>query len=199
MPVVEERLSLLEVKMQEVGTTLVRMEGILASVHQMVVALDQRVDRLDQRFDRLDQRIERLDERAVKLFMWVVGIQMTTLIAIVAGLFGIVARLISVPDLRRPNPCGSCLSVSGTMIPAADGSACFGPKSSILLAPLLAAFLREVRPYGRHFQRHPLRGSKPPAHARICHRRRPDAGDRHRRKHGDLQHRGSRHPPAARL
>ena len=32
----------LEVKMEEVGTTLVRMEGMLSSVHQMVVALDQR-------------------------------------------------------------------------------------------------------------------------------------------------------------
>ena len=42
MPVVEERLSLLEVKMQEVGTTLVRIEGTLASLVQMVAGLDER-------------------------------------------------------------------------------------------------------------------------------------------------------------
>ena len=111
MPVVEDRLSLLEVKMQEVGATLVRMEGMLSSVHQMVVALDQRVvaldqrvvaldqrmDTLDHRVDRLELRIDRLDDRAVKLFLWVIGIQMTTLITIAAGLFAMVARLI-------PNP-----------------------------------------------------------------------------------------------
>jgi chromosome segregation ATPase len=114
MPVVEERLSLLEVKMEEIGTTLVRIEGVLGSLFQMVQGidrrfneLDQRVDRLDQRFneldrrvdkldlrfDRLDQRVDRLDERVVKLFLWVIGIQMTILIAFVAGLFGIVAKV----------------------------------------------------------------------------------------------------------
>ena len=104
MPVVEERLSLLEVKMQEVGVTLVRMEGMLSSVHQMVLSLDQRVlaldqrmDKLDQRVDRLELRIDKLDDRVVKLFLWVIGIQMTTLITIAAGLFALVAKLI-------PNP-----------------------------------------------------------------------------------------------
>jgi predicted nuclease with TOPRIM domain len=101
MPVVDERLSLLEVKMQDVGATLIRIEGTLGTLHQMLAGLDQRVDKLDQRFDRLDQRvdrldqrIDRLDERFLKLFLWVIGIQMTTFLAIVAGLFGIVTKLI---------------------------------------------------------------------------------------------------------
>lgn len=80
MPAAEERLSLLEVKMEQVGTTLARIETILLS--------------LDQKVDRLDQRVDRLDDRAVKLFLWVIGIQMTTFLAIVAGLFGIVTKLI---------------------------------------------------------------------------------------------------------
>jgi uncharacterized coiled-coil protein SlyX len=87
MPAAEERLSLLEVKMEQVGTTLVRMETIL-------VSLDQKVDKLDLRVDRLDQRIDKLDDRAMKLFLWVIGIQMTTFLAIVAGLLGIVAKLV---------------------------------------------------------------------------------------------------------
>ena len=53
MPVVEERLSLLEVKMEEVGTTLVRIEGVLGSLFQMVQGLDQRVDKLDQRLSSI--------------------------------------------------------------------------------------------------------------------------------------------------
>ena len=38
--------------------------------------------------------MEKKEERFDRLFLWVIGIQMTTLIAIVAGLFGIVAKLI---------------------------------------------------------------------------------------------------------
>ena len=83
MPVAEERVSVLEAKMEQVGTTLIRMETILSS-------LDQKVERLDLRVDKLDARLE-------KQFLWIVGIQMITLIAIMAGLFGIVAKLI-------PNP-----------------------------------------------------------------------------------------------
>jgi len=90
MAVVEEKVLALEGKMEQVGTSLARMETILAS-------LDQKVDRLDQRIDKLDMRIDRLDDRAVKLFLWVIGIQMTTLITMAAGLFAMVARLI-------PNP-----------------------------------------------------------------------------------------------
>jgi predicted nuclease with TOPRIM domain len=90
MPVAEERLSMLEAKMEQVGTTLARMEAILMS-------LDQKVDKLDHRVDRLELRIDKLDDRVVKLFLWVIGIQMTTLITIAAGLFAMVARLI-------PNP-----------------------------------------------------------------------------------------------
>lgn len=83
----EERLSLLEVKMEQVGTTLARIETILLS-------LDQKVDRLDLRVDRLEQRVDKLDARVEKQFFGVAGIQMTTLITIMAGLFGLVAKLI---------------------------------------------------------------------------------------------------------
>ena len=115
MPIVEERLSVLEVQMQEVGATLVRIEDILGGLVKMVTSLDERVDKLDQRVERLDQRVEKLDQRIDRLeqrvdtldkrvdkldsrvekqFLWVAGIQMTTLITIIAGLFGLVAKLI---------------------------------------------------------------------------------------------------------
>lgn len=122
MPVVEERLSVLEVQMQEVGATLVRIEDVLGGLVKLVTSLDERVEKLDQRVEKLDQRVERLDQRVDKLdrridrleqcvetldrrvdrfdvrvekrFLWVAGIQMTTLITIMAGLFGLVAKLI---------------------------------------------------------------------------------------------------------
>ena len=110
MPVVEERLSVLEVQMQEIGATLARIEDVLGGLVKLVTSsmsgrkLDQRVDKLDRRIDRLehsvetlDRRVDKLDARVEKQFLWVAGIQMTTLITIVAGLFGLVAKLI-------PNP-----------------------------------------------------------------------------------------------
>ena len=88
MPAADERVSMLEAKMEQVGASLARMEATLLS--------------LDQKFDRLDTRVDKLDTRLEKQFLWIVGIQLTTLIAIVAGLFGIVAKLIPNPKL---NPC----------------------------------------------------------------------------------------------
>jgi uncharacterized protein YydD (DUF2326 family) len=67
MATVEERVSYLEAKMEEVGKTLGELKGL-------IVDLDKKID----------QR-----------FMWLIGIQFAILIAIVAGLFGIVTRLIA--------------------------------------------------------------------------------------------------------
>lgn len=66
MAMVEERVSYLEAKMEEVGKTLIDLKVL-------IVDLDR----------KMDQR-----------FTWLIGIQFAILIAIVAGLFGIVTRLI---------------------------------------------------------------------------------------------------------
>lgn len=77
MRTVEQRLAYQEAKMEEVGKALVDVKTAIA-------ALDQKVDR---RFDAAEQRSDRR-------FMWLLGAQITTLIAIVAGLFGIITKLI---------------------------------------------------------------------------------------------------------
>jgi hypothetical protein len=77
MQAVEERVSYLEGKMEEVGKSLVRLEGALS-------ALDQKMDR---RFDALENRSE-------QRFLWLLGAQLTTLIAIIAGMFGVITKLL---------------------------------------------------------------------------------------------------------
>lgn len=62
-----------------------------------VATLDQKVTGLDDKFIRLERRMDYVENRFDKYFLWVVGLQMTILIAIVGGLFGIVTKLI-------PNP-----------------------------------------------------------------------------------------------
>jgi hypothetical protein len=91
------------------------MEGLLVSLDQRVDRIDQRIDVLgqsvqglersvalidqkgtgiDEKFGILDRRIHHFEGRFDRMFLWAIGIQMTTLLAMVAGLFGIVGRLI---------------------------------------------------------------------------------------------------------
>ena len=67
MATVEERVSYLEARMEDVGKTLEELKGL-------ILDLDKKID----------QR-----------FMWLIGIQFAILIAIVAGLFGIVNKLMA--------------------------------------------------------------------------------------------------------
>jgi len=69
MPRAEERIAHLEAQVNELS------QG-LAEVKETIRHFEQRVD---ARFDTLDERVSRQ-------FMWLVGIQVTTLVAVVAAL-----------------------------------------------------------------------------------------------------------------
>lgn len=43
-------------------------------------------ERMDRRLDTLDRRVNGLDEKMSRYFVWIVGVQVTTLAAIVATL-----------------------------------------------------------------------------------------------------------------
>jgi hypothetical protein len=49
--------------------------------------------RMDTRFDRLDDRFARLDDKVSRTFNWLVGLQVTILLAVIGSLFSIVAIL----------------------------------------------------------------------------------------------------------
>ena len=49
-------------------------------------AVDRRFDAVDRRFDAIDGRFDRLEDRMTRFFMWQVGIQITTLTAVVVAL-----------------------------------------------------------------------------------------------------------------
>jgi hypothetical protein len=73
LPALYARVAYLEGTMEELRRSQTRIEGLL-------LALDEKMDR---RFERMDGR-----------FMWLFGAQLTTLVALVAGLFTIVAKLL---------------------------------------------------------------------------------------------------------
>ena len=72
---VEERVSYVEAKVDEFSKAIVDLKSAIA-------ALDQKMDR---RFDALEDRSERR-------FLWLLGAQLTTLIALIGGMFGVMTK-----------------------------------------------------------------------------------------------------------
>jgi uncharacterized coiled-coil protein SlyX len=76
MPTIEERVAFIEGQMSEQSHALVDLREVIHHLDQSLRHLDQKVD---ARFQTLDDKISRQ-------FVWVVGVQVTTLVAIVGAL-----------------------------------------------------------------------------------------------------------------
>jgi len=76
MPRVEERVAHLEGQVNEVSQGLSDVKGAIRHLEQ----------RADTRFDGIDRRFDTLDDKLSRQFMWLVGIHVTTLTAVVVAL-----------------------------------------------------------------------------------------------------------------
>ena len=83
MPTLEERVAYLEGQVSEQSRALVGVRDALRHLEQRV---DARFEAVDRRFDTVDRRIDALDDKVSRQFVWLVGIQVTTLVAIVGAL-----------------------------------------------------------------------------------------------------------------
>src|SRR5262245_8003722 len=98
MPTIEERVAYLEGQVSEHTQTLI---DIRDSIRQLEHRLDGRLDTIDRRIDgvedklgrriegledKLGRRMESLEDKLGRQFAWLVGIQVTTLVAIVGAL-----------------------------------------------------------------------------------------------------------------
>ena len=79
----EERIAVLETMVNEHSLTHVELRDSM-------IRLDQRMDGMQQ---RMDARFDGLDDKLSRLFTWIVGIQITVLLAVVGSLLGLVAIL----------------------------------------------------------------------------------------------------------
>ncbi|MBM3752236.1 MAG: hypothetical protein FJW21_13840 [Acidimicrobiia bacterium] len=73
-----------------------RMDNRFEQVDKRFDAIDRRFDAVDRRFEGMERRFEGVDrklEQVDRRFMWIVGTQIATLLAIVAGLFGVITRI----------------------------------------------------------------------------------------------------------
>ena len=71
---------------------------VIGGLREAVTSLDQRVgrleDRVDRGFERVDRRFDAMDEKMSRHFRWQLGILLSSLIAMMGTLGGIVAVLI---------------------------------------------------------------------------------------------------------
>ena len=96
MPTLEERLAYLEGRVEEHGRGM-------ADLGDGFVRMDHRMDGLDQKIDRfreeltsrigtverkLTDRIDGLDQKLSRQFLWLVGAQLTVLLAVIGALLG---------------------------------------------------------------------------------------------------------------
>ena len=105
MPTIEERVAYLEGQVSEHSHTLVEIRDSIrelerrfdARFDQLERRFDARFGQVDARFDQLerrfetrfdvnDRRFEGLDDRVARHFTWLVGLQVTTLVAILGAL-----------------------------------------------------------------------------------------------------------------
>ena len=91
MPTLEERVAYIEGQMAEQSHVFVALKESLARLDQRMEgrfnALDQRMDgvALKESVARLDLRMDALEEKISRQFLWMVGIQITILMAVLGA------------------------------------------------------------------------------------------------------------------
>lgn len=92
---VEERVAFLEGRVEEHSQMV---NGIRDALTSLEARMDRRFEqfetRVDQRFVQVEARIDALDGKVSRQFVWLVGLLVTTLITVMAALFGLVAALL---------------------------------------------------------------------------------------------------------
>ena len=97
---VEERVAYLEGRGEDhsqmvngIREALVSLE---ARMDRRFEAIDRRFETIDRRFEAIDQRFETLEAKISRQFVWLVGIQVTTLVAVAGGFAAVASGFPSV-------------------------------------------------------------------------------------------------------
>ena len=76
-----------------------RIDGLREAIVELGERMDRRFEGMEQRFDRrfeaVDRRFEKMEQTTSTHFRWIVGIQMTTLLAMVAAMAALAAAALS--------------------------------------------------------------------------------------------------------
>jgi len=98
MSTLEERVRVVEAKVEDHSRAMGDLRDLIIALDQKVdrrfESLDHRLESFDRRFESVDRRFESLEQRFDSKFNRLITIQLTTLVALVAGLFGTVGALL---------------------------------------------------------------------------------------------------------
>lgn len=86
MGVVDERVAYLEGRVED-------QSHMVNGMREALMSLEARMDR---RFEGIDQRFETLDAKMSRQFVWLVGIQVTILIAVAGGFAAVAGGFASI-------------------------------------------------------------------------------------------------------
>ena len=89
---VEERVTEVEYKVAENARSI---DGLREAIVEGFKAMERRFEAMERRFEameqRFDRRLEVMDENMSRQFRWIVGIQITTLLAMIGAIGAIAA------------------------------------------------------------------------------------------------------------
>lgn len=71
---------------QRIDRRFEAVDARFAAIDARFASIDLRLDAIDRRFEGVDRRLDGLDTKMSRQFMWLVGLHVTTLLAIVAAL-----------------------------------------------------------------------------------------------------------------
>lgn len=80
---IEERVAYLEGKVEEHSKVWVDLKDMMVNHDSKMIAFEQRIDR---RFEAIDRRFEAIDQKFSKYFLWIIGIQISVLLAVIASM-----------------------------------------------------------------------------------------------------------------
>jgi uncharacterized coiled-coil protein SlyX len=87
VPTIEERVAFLEGQVSEQSHALLEVRDSVRHLEQRMEArFDSFEQRIDARLAGVDRRIDGLEDKVSRQFVWTVGVQVTTFVAIVAAL-----------------------------------------------------------------------------------------------------------------
>jgi hypothetical protein len=90
MAAMGDRVSYLEGKVDEHSGTLVGVREGLAQFEERVdrrfEAVDRRFEAVDRRFESIERRLDAIDGKLSSHFQWLLGVEITTLVAILGAL-----------------------------------------------------------------------------------------------------------------
>ena len=96
MATIDERVAYLEGKVDEHSHGFGEVREMVLHLDQKLdlrlEAIDRRLDGIDQRMDRrqeaMDLKLTRLDDKVSRQFLWILGVQIAVLVAVIGALAG---------------------------------------------------------------------------------------------------------------